>query len=65
MYTGFLWEYVQRQMHMRQLMHRIKHHHIVECLTKWNNVVQDARIAHVTGQNSFDKMPQLVQVRPA
>jgi len=45
MYTGFLWEYVQRQMHMRQLMHRIKHHHIVECLTKRNNVVQDARIA--------------------
>ena len=42
---GFLWEYVDKQIHMRLLMKRIKHHHIIECLTKWNDVVQETKIA--------------------
>ena len=40
-----LHDFVERQIHMRHLMKRIKHHHIIECLAKWNEVVQEAKIA--------------------
>ena len=40
-----LHEFVERQLHMRQLMKRIKNQHVIQCLTKWLEVVQEAKIA--------------------
>jgi hypothetical protein len=40
-----LWEYVERQVHMRLLMKRIKNHLVISMLAQWLAMVQDAKIA--------------------